>query len=391
MAVNIADLVGGFGAALTGTAPEYVAGVQKREEIASVKKQEQMAAREKAMYQDAGVALQLMEAGDLQGVVDLGMDRMKMLGQFGDSNPEDTMRIITLARRAQGGDRNAMAQLQAELMTASRIGTARGYIAAPERVKGVEVNGELRNPFTGERLGPAAINQEENRKTSQDQNGVLRYLDTGEPVFPNIQKDAAIAPDTTNADSEALRKEFNALTPVKDFSLQSSAYGRLLASANDPSPAGDLALIFNYMKVLDPGSTVREGEAASVRNAGNIPQRVLAQYNNLITGTGSLDEAQRADFVSRSGKLYKSAEEGFNKVFNQYSGIIKRRNLPIEDILIDYRYQQPVESGNPPTQPAGTPFFNNEAQVRSSGLPSGTVVEIPDPSNPQFILQVRVP
>jgi hypothetical protein len=167
MAVSTSDIIGGFGAALSGTAPQYVAGVQKREELAGVKKQEQMAAREKAMYQDAGVALQLVEAGDIQGIIDLGMDRMKMLSEFGDSNPEDTMRIITLAQRAKGGDRNSLAQLHAELMSASRIGTARGYIAAPERVKGVEVNGQLQNPYTGVVIGAPRAEEVPTRTSKQ--------------------------------------------------------------------------------------------------------------------------------------------------------------------------------------------------------------------------------
>ena len=54
------------------------------------------------------------------------------------------------------------------------------------------------------------------------------------------------------------RREFSGLPAVKSFAEQASAYGRVVASAEDPSPAGDLALIFNYMKVLDPGSTVRD-------------------------------------------------------------------------------------------------------------------------------------
>ena len=48
------------------------------------------------------------------------------------------------------------------------------------------------------------------------------------------------------------RKEFTGLKPVKDFSEVSFAFSRIVRSAADPSPAGDLALIFNFMKVLDP-------------------------------------------------------------------------------------------------------------------------------------------
>ncbi|MEM8882399.1 MAG: hypothetical protein AAGC82_17565, partial [Pseudomonadota bacterium] len=69
-------------------------------------------------------------------------------------------------------------------------------------------------------------------------------------------------PQPDFSDRQGLRKEFIGQTTVKDFRKQAEAFGRIDASAFEPSPAGDLALIFNYMKVLDPGSVVRESEFA---------------------------------------------------------------------------------------------------------------------------------
>lgn len=94
----------------------------------------------------------------------------------------------------------------------------------------------------------------------------------------------------------------------KDFSKQRSSFGLIRAAAEDPSPAGDLALIFNYMKVLDPGSTVREGEFANAQNSGSVPQRIRSLYNSIVKGT-RLSAPQRADFVNRAARLYNSAAE----------------------------------------------------------------------------------
>ena len=47
-----------------------------------------------------------------------------------------------------------------------------------------------------------------------------------------------------------LRKEFNALQTVKDFSIISGGLGKVLTSAKDPSGAGDISLLFAYMKTL---------------------------------------------------------------------------------------------------------------------------------------------
>ena len=83
------------------------------------------------------------------------------------------------------------------------------------------------------------------------------------------------------------------------------AYSRIVASAQQPSAAGDLALIFNYMKMLDPGSTVREGEFANAQNAGGAGARVVSAYNNLLNGQ-RLTQDQRVDFLSRAQSLYQA-------------------------------------------------------------------------------------
>lgn len=92
---------------------------------------------------------------------------------------------------------------------------------------------------------------------------------------------------------------------VGSFRDIEEAFSRVVASAQAPSAAGDLALIFNYMKMLDPGSTVREGEFANAQNAGGVGARVVSLYNNLRSGE-RLTEEQRRDFITRAQQLYQA-------------------------------------------------------------------------------------
>ena len=62
------------------------------------------------------------------------------------------------------------------------------------------------------------------------------------------------------------------------------------------------------MKVLDPGSTVREGEFANAQNSGSVPQRIRAIYNSVVEGT-RLTETQRQDFLTRAGDLFNAEAE----------------------------------------------------------------------------------
>jgi hypothetical protein len=119
-----------------------------------------------------------------------------------------------------------------------------------------------------------------------------------------------------------LRDDFRQDT--KEMFLVRDHYSRVLKSAENPSPAGDVSLIFAYMKMLDPNSVVREGEYATARNAGNVEQSIIGAYNKLLTQEGSLDPRLRADFVARSGQLYDAIGEQHAQVVKGYEETAKR-------------------------------------------------------------------
>lgn len=130
-----------------------------------------------------------------------------------------------------------------------------------------------------------------------------------------------------------LRDEFvNQSKPWHDVN---SAYTRIKAAGSDPTAAGDLALIFNYMKMLDPGSTVREGEFANAQNAGGLPERLRAQYNKAVNGE-FLSANQRKDFLDRASKLYKGQQVDQRRLEKRYEGLAKNNKLNPENVIIKY-------------------------------------------------------
>jgi len=120
----------------------------------------------------------------------------------------------------------------------------------------------------------------------------------------------------------------------KAFILSRDAHARVEASAKDPSAAGDLALIFNFMKVLDPGSTVREGEFASAQNSAGVPQQIRNIFNKVMSGE-RLAPKQRIDFLDRSRKLFKTAEEQQKKTTNQFKGLAERNGVNFKNVVRD--------------------------------------------------------
>lgn len=183
-------------------------------------------------------------------------------------------------------------------------------------------------------------------------------------------------PDGTAFDNAAkLRGEFNAQS--KEFRGVADSYQRIVDSAKDPSAAGDLSLIFNYMKVLDPGSTVREGEFATAQQAGSVPARIVAQYNKLLSGERLAPE-QRADFVDRATRLYKGQEARFNSgVRDRYEGLARRYGLDPAEVLSGVAATIPAETPPPRAAAPGQPIrVSSPAEAMS--LPPGTVFITPD-------------
>jgi hypothetical protein len=146
------------------------------------------------------------------------------------------------------------------------------------------------------------------------QNGVVYYADTGEKVLPAVG-----GPPVDTFDQESkLRAE--ALKQTEGFRQIENSFGSIQAAAKDPSAAGDLALIFNYMKMLDPGSTVREGEFANAQNAGGVDAKVQSFYNNVLRGE-RLTEAQRKDFLGQSASQYNSWATQYDRTRDYYRGL----------------------------------------------------------------------
>lgn len=159
----------------------------------------------------------------------------------------------------------------------------------------------------------------------------------------------------SSATETTLRKEFQGVT--KDFREVRNAYDRVLRSAEDPSAAGDLALIFNYMKILDPGSVVREGEFATAANSGSIPSRITAKYNKILEGE-RLDSKMRDDFVTKAKSLYDGRKETYKKESESFIDLSRRYGLNPENVVLDY-FLDEREVTKTPEEKKSSGYSNN--------------------------------
>jgi hypothetical protein len=119
-----------------------------------------------------------------------------------------------------------------------------------------------------------------------------------------------------------------------------NAFGRIQSAVDGESTgASDMALIFNYMKMLDPGSTVREGEFATAANTGGLSATIINAYNKARDGK-MLTEKQRADFIDQAQKQFDTATKNQNKRLDDYERLGNRYGLERGDIVVSETAQK---------------------------------------------------
>jgi hypothetical protein len=319
-------------AGLMGQGPQYLGMIQQQDQQSQQQAQQLSKERLVAMAQDAQRVDSLLKSGDIQGALRVIDNRTTALKQLG-GDPSDTLRIRQLIM--SGEIPTAQAEIGQFLSAAQQAGLVKGPEVIPQsaisptgQVAMMGADGSMTSQnIPGYQAAPTE------RKTAADQNGVLRYIDDGQPVFPDVQKVAETLTDKDRFDrAKVIRSEID--TANKDFTQLANSWDRIAASANSPSAAGDLALIFNFMKMLDPGSTVREGEFATAQSAAGVPDRIRSAYNRVINGE-RLTPEQRSDFFGQAQNIFDAADSRAASIRDEYVRLAERSGLSREDVIVD--------------------------------------------------------
>jgi hypothetical protein len=201
--------------------------------------------------------------------------------------------------------------------------------APPKQAGGEGPTAEERNVAAQDRrlaqaVKDGLITPEEARE--QRRKGVLGGGGKGQMTSPKDQFEA----------ENKLRDEYNAQT--KTFSTVRDAYGKVLAAAKeqkngpDQTAAADIALIFAYMRMLDPNSVVREGEFATAQNAAGIPDRIRNMYNRARSGN-LLNDKQRDEISAEARKVYAQQRSTQNELEKRYKEMAQRYALNPDNVI----------------------------------------------------------
>jgi hypothetical protein len=244
-----------------------------------------------------------------------------------------------------------------------------------------ELPTDIQSNFFSKLLGIKPPDKE--RKVLKDVAGRQRFKDTGELVFPDVQeptgKSVLTTTDRKNFTKESLKRfrdaekdgivDITLLDPnsesidesikgldkfkaedtlrnqyiqlSKSFVVIRDAFQQIKTVADqEPSPAGDLSLIFSYMKMLDPTSVIREGEQATAANAKGVPDRIRNIYNEVVLRK-PLTPEQRKDFRDTAKRIFKSrsAQQDLRK--SEYTRIANNRKLDHRNVIVNLDIVEP--------------------------------------------------
>ena len=199
-------------------------------------------------------------------------------------------------------------------------------------------------PTTGQGLGLAGqafikgYQDQQDRLASQQQTGLknqlamAQYMNDLQKMQIDLAKTAKDDAKTKFTQEKDLRKEFTTLAKPFRETITNFNKAYAFASKKNPTGASDIALVFSFMKALDPRSVVRENEQASTENAGGVPAYVRNAWNKISTGQ-KFDPKVRAEILEASRSLVLGQLQTQKDLESEYAGYSQRNKLDQRNVF----------------------------------------------------------
>lgn len=157
-----------------------------------------------------------------------------------------------------------------------------------------------------------------NAEKTRTETGLL-----GQPV--GVDGVIATLPKSSQERYYKLQGDFDQAT--KNYRGAIDSASSITALSKDATPQQQTAIIFQYMKTLDPSSTVREGEFALVGATAGLGDRAVNALKRLDNGS-RLNETQINDIVGATKILAENAKKNLEATSNEYDRRAVKFGLP---------------------------------------------------------------
>lgn len=179
--------------------------------------------------------------------------------------------------------------------------------------------------------------------------------------------------------AEGLRKELLGNDVTKNTQALAEAVSRMQDAYSNPSAAGDISLVFGFMKALDPRSTVRENEQATAENAGGVPSTVRNTWNKIMTGE-RLPQHVRDDFMTKARGAFAQQYGRYKQFSGEFGRLAREKGVPETDVALDFGFEG---LAHPKTGSTGKPA---PAEARRAVSKDGKVIGYINPDGSEELV-----
>ncbi len=168
-------------------------------------------------------------------------------------------------------------------------------------------------------------------------NDDLGIDETGTPTKKNplnpIVKAETEAAEKLREQAKTLRNEIANTPEYKQYSLIQPSMAALAKLAKDDTRASDLPFIYELVKVLDPGSVVREGEIALASGTNSTLNKYLNELTSATTGTSKLSPQTKMELLANVGNKYKAVQKQYETVAQPRLDIASKYGIALDEVL----------------------------------------------------------
>jgi hypothetical protein len=216
------------------------------------------------------------------------------------------------------------------------------------------ITGAVQNTQSPDAILQAQTSEANNRRTV----GASYANAAATREIANATRDAAKIKDMRDVEMK-LADDYRAQS--KPFKEVSDAYKQISATLDKAttSPAATLAAATKFMKLLDPGSVVRESELGMALAASGVLDRMANYHNTLLRGK-VLTPQQTQDFRNITNQIYQAAQQQQVQIDGNYRKQAETYRLRPDMIVQDLGQstKAPVEFGTLPSGGKGGKVVN---------------------------------
>jgi hypothetical protein len=212
-----------------------------------------------------------------------------------------------------------------------------------------------------------------------------KYMDEGERARIDLLKAQAGQAKAAAYKSSREASEVGKLTPEKKFKFEedlreryeknskefkqiNQAYTGIKATGGaDASPVNRVAKVFAFVKMIDPGSVVRDGDFEALRNTRGFamsPDWFKQEVDRVATGAPIKDDTVK-QINAAATDIYKAARERDTTTRDTIKRIAKDYNLDESQLFISRQEQTPEEEAA-----ARAPRATRAAPAMSTATPA---------------------